>query len=226
MITLPQASKQTGKHEDTIRRLIKNLLKTDPQAKEKIKQEQTVRGFHYLIDEEYLLRHVQPLQTRNSKNSANNKTASNQPLRQGLNNVEHQPLKNSPQAMYQPTYAEVKAKDETIGILKKQLEEKDEQIKTLLERSRETNILLKGYQDKYLLEAPQKRKEEKTAPNTEVKSPDKTEEKPISPEKPAIKLKVKRKAARPKQKSVRQAKKPEKKAPQKKKGFLSFLIGK
>jgi len=150
MLTLPQASKQTGKHEDTLRRLIKNLLKTDLQAKEKIKQEQTVRGFHYLIDEEYLLQHLQPLQTKKSKKSVNNKAASNQPLHQPMNNVAHQPLTNKPQ----PSYAEVKAKDETIAILKNQLEEKDEQIKTLLERSRETNILLKGYQDKYLLDVP------------------------------------------------------------------------
>jgi hypothetical protein len=150
MLTLPQASKQTGKHEDTIRRLIKNLLKTDQKAKEKIKQEQTPRGFHYLIDEEYLLKHLQPFQIKESKNSVNDKTTSNQPLRQHLNNVAHQPLQNT----HQPTYAEVKAKDETIAILKNQLEEKDEQIKTLLERSRETNVLLKGYQDRYLLEAP------------------------------------------------------------------------
>jgi hypothetical protein len=220
MITLPQASKQTGKHEDTIRRLIKNLLKTDPQAKDKIKQEQTVRGFHYIIDEEYLLQHVQPLQTRNSKNSADDKTASNQPLRQGLNNVEHQPLKNT----YQPTYAEVKAKDETITILKKQLEEKDGQIKTLLERSRETNILLKGYQDRYLLDAPQKKKEERTDQNTEAKSPDKPVEKQTPPVKPAIKSELKQKEASPKQTRTKQPKKPEQKPP-KKKGFFSFLRG-
>jgi hypothetical protein len=211
MITLPQASKQTGKHEDTIRRLIKNLLKTDPQAKEKIKQEQTVRGFHYLIDEEYLSKHLQPLRTRNSKNSVNDKTASNQPLRQGLNNVEHQPLKNNYQAMYQPTYAELKAKDETIAILKKQVEAKDEQIKTLLERSRETNILLKGYQDKYLLEAPQEKKEKKIIPNTEAKSSDK--------------ILKRQKEASPKQKSDRQPKKTEQKTT-KKKSFFSFLRGK
>jgi predicted RNase H-like nuclease (RuvC/YqgF family) len=53
----------------------------------------------------------------------------------------HQPLQ-------QPSHAEVQAKDETISILKKQLEEKDEQIKTLMERMREANVLLKGYQDK------------------------------------------------------------------------------
>jgi hypothetical protein len=218
MITLPQASKQTGRHEDTIRRLIKNLLKTDPQAKEKIKQEQTVRGFHYLVDEEYLLQHLQPLQTRNSKNSGNDKTASNQPLHQPLNNVAHQPLKNSHQAMYQPTVAEVKAKDETIAILKKQLEEKDEQIKTLLERSRETNILLKGYQDKYLLEAPQEKKEEKAVPDTGITSSDETVEKQRPPEKPPTKSEAKLR----KEKGAKQPKKPEQRL-QKKKGFFSFL---
>jgi hypothetical protein len=221
MLTLPQASKQTGRHEDTIRRLIKNLLKTDPQAKEKVKQEQTVRGFHYLIDEEYLLQHLQPLQTRNSKNYANDKTASDQHMNQRLNNVEHQPMKNNHQAMYQSTFAEVKAKDETIAILKKQVEAKDEQIKTLLERSRETNILLKEYQDKYLLEAPQKEKEEKTVSNTEVRSPDKPAETQTA-DKPATKPEAKRKAASPKQKTTKLLKKPE----QKKKNLFSFFRGK
>jgi hypothetical protein len=234
MITLPQASKQTGKHEDTIRRLIKNLLKTDPQAKEKIKQEQTVRGFHYLIDEEYLLQHLQPLQKRNSKNSGNDKTASNQPPHQPLNNVAHQPLKNSSQGMYQPTYAEVKAKDETIAILKKQLDEKDEQIKTLLERSRETNILLKGYQDKYLLEAPQEKKEENTVNNTEVKLSDGASEEQTPPVGVAIKSEVKQKEVSLKQKSTKpqhqQAAKssaqPKKAKPEKpkRKGFFSSIF--
>ena len=174
MLTLPQASKQTGKHEDTIRRLIKNLIKTDQKAKEKIKQEQTPRGFHYLIDEEYLLQHLQSLQMKKPKNSVNDKTALNQPLRQPLNNVAHQP----PQGTHQPTYAEVKAKDETIAILKKQLEEKDEQIKTLLERGRETNVLLKGYQDRYLLEAPIQTPNPPPAGNQQAKSEQRKPHKP------------------------------------------------
>lgn len=180
MLTLPQASKQTGKHEDTIRRLIKSLLKTDQKAKEKIKQEQTPRGFHYLIDEDYLLQHLQPLHIKKSKNSVNGKTALNQPLRQPLNNVAHQPLQNN----HQPTYAEIKAKDETIAILKKQLEEKDEQIKTLLERSRETNVLLKGYQDRYLLEAPIQTPNTPPAGNQQTKS---EQRKPHKPTKPPVK---------------------------------------
>jgi hypothetical protein len=111
------------------------LLKEDQQTEEKIKQEKTVRGFHYLIEEEYLLQHLQPL---------------HQPLNKGL----HQPpQQGTHQPLYQPTHAELKAKDETITILKKQLEQKDEQIRQLIERGREANILLKGYQDKYLLNA-------------------------------------------------------------------------
>jgi hypothetical protein len=43
---------------------------------------------------------------------------------------------------------------ETIDLLKEQLKQKDKQIEQLLERGRETNILLKGYQDRYLLAAP------------------------------------------------------------------------
>jgi hypothetical protein len=147
MLTLPQASKLTGRHEDTIRRLVKRLLKTDQVAKEKIIQEKTIRGFHYLIDQEYLVTKLQPLQ---ASNKGGGKTSSNQPKHQPSNNVAHQPL----QTNLQPSYAELKAKDETIAILKKQLEQKDEQISHLLERGRETNILLKGYQDRYLLEAP------------------------------------------------------------------------
>jgi hypothetical protein len=79
--------------------------------------------------------------------------------------------------------------------------------------------LLKGYQDKYLLEAPQKEKEEKTVPNAEVRPPNKPVEKQAAAAKPAIKSEVKRKAATPQQKSARQPKK----SGQKKKNFFSFF---
>jgi predicted transcriptional regulator len=101
MITLPQASKLTGRHEDTIRRFIKQLLKTDPVAKDKITQQKTVRGFYYLIDQEYLVSKLQPLQ---SSNKGSRKIASNQPSHLPLNNVAHQPL----QTNHQPSYAELK----------------------------------------------------------------------------------------------------------------------
>jgi hypothetical protein len=165
LLRISQVSQLTGKHEDTIRRLIKHLLKTDPQATEKITQEKTVRGFHYLIDEEYILKHVQPLHhPASSKNDVDSKTASNQPLHQSLNKDMQQPLQ---QGLRQPTYAELKAKDETIAILKKQLEQKDEQISQLLERGRETNVLLKGYQERYLLEAPRGQQAEKKGEETD-----------------------------------------------------------
>lgn len=186
LLRISQVSQLTGKHEDTIRRLIKHLLKTDPQAPENITQEKTVRGFHYLIDKEYILRHVQPLQqTASSKNDAGSKTASHQPLHQSLNKDMQQPLQ---QGLRQPTYAELKAKDETIAILKKQLEQKDEQISQLLERGRETNVLLKGYQDRYSLEAPRGQHTEKQGQETAKvkptdKSPQKGKKKPEQPQK-------------------------------------------
>src|SRR5215211_2390326 len=127
MLTLPKASKLIGRHEDTIRRLIKKLLKTDPQVGEKIKQEKTVRGFHYLIDEEYLLQHLQPLQNAQRQISdATTERASGQAPQQPLNKGIQQPLQQAPQqGLHQPTHAELKAKDETISIIKKQLEQKD-----------------------------------------------------------------------------------------------------
>ena len=162
MLTLPQAGKLTGRHEDTVRRLIKRLLKTDPQAAEKIKQEETVRGFHYLVDQEYLLQHLQPLQdTQHPQSDVTSERASDQPYYQPLNKGKHQPSHQAQQqGLNQPTHAELKAKDETIAILKKQLEQKDEQIRQLIERGREANILLKGYQDKYLLDAPRDQQED------------------------------------------------------------------
>jgi hypothetical protein len=209
LLKLSQASELTGRHEDTIRRLIKNLLKTDPQAQEKIKQEQTVRGFHYLIDEEYLLKHLQPLQKPSqSKDSATSKTASNQPYRQPLNKGMQQPLQ---QGLHQPTYAELKAKDETISILKKQLEQKDEQIRQFLDRTRETNILLKGYQDRYLIEAPGEKKEGET-------EKEKVRDNPVSA-KPKPKL-FQKTSKQPKKTTRGQPEQP------KKKGFFSFLRGK
>jgi hypothetical protein len=194
MLTLPQASKLAGKHEDTIRRLIKKLLKTDPQAAEKIKQEETVRGFHYLIDKEYLFQHLQPLQeTPHQEADVTSESASNQPLHQPSSKGKHQPLQQGThQPTYQPTHAELKAKDETIAILKKQLEQKDEQIGQLIERGTEANILLKGYQDKYLLNATN---EHEVVDRKEAKPPDKRSQKS----------------------------KPKKSEPPKRKGLFSFL---
>jgi hypothetical protein len=185
MLTLPRASKLTGRHEDTIRRLIKKLLNEDQQAGEKIKQEKTVRGFHYLIDQEYLLKHLQPLQeaTQLAKD-ANSDRASNQSMQQPLSKGRQQPLQQGThQPLYQPTHAELKAKDETITILKKQLEQKDEQIRQLIERGREANILLKGYQDKHLLNASNEhevvdRKAAKSADKPAHKSKPKKAEQP------------------------------------------------
>ena len=69
---------------------------------------------------------------------------------------------------------------ETTGLLKEQLGKKDEQIKDLggkidqlIERDRETNILLKGLQDKILLLEKPKGKDKKKKKKAETIEPDK-----------------------------------------------------
>ena len=48
---------------------------------------------------------------------------------------------------------QIKQRDEQLKQKDEQIRKKDEQINQFLERDRETNILLKGYQDRYLLKS-------------------------------------------------------------------------
>ena len=151
LLSIAEAATLTGRHEKTIRRWLKKQLDSDPKAKEKIVQESIASGFTYRIDKDYLLTH------------------SPTPL-------DSSPQQESEQDTRQTTLQTdqvIQAKDETITLLKQQillqqeqLQQKDEQIKTILERARETNVLLKGYQDNLLLEAHQQKKSiDSTAPN-------------------------------------------------------------
>jgi hypothetical protein len=154
LLSIAEAAQLTGRHEKTIRRWIKKQFDTDPQAKEKIVQESIASGFTYRIDKDYLLTHSPtPLDSPPTQDS------------------EHSPPQDTRQTTQQ-TDQVIQAKDETIALLKQQillqqdqLKQKDDQIKTILERARETNVLLKGYQDKLLLEAPQQKSIDSTVPN-------------------------------------------------------------
>ncbi|MBV8892266.1 MAG: hypothetical protein JO266_09910 [Acidobacteria bacterium] len=164
MLTITEASKITGRHPDTIRRLIKRLAKDDSEAKNNIKQELINGGFSYHIAKDYLLKHIQVP-------SAISEIPMHQPMYADMNteiaDEQQIPQENlhSPKQPHQGTHtdtqgyqvqnpdADIRAYRETIDILKEQLKQKDKQIDQLLERDRETNILLKGYQDKYLLDA-------------------------------------------------------------------------
>jgi hypothetical protein len=59
MLTIAESARLTGKHPDTIRRLIKRLLKEDTKAEDNIKQELVNGGFSYRISKDYLLEHLQ-----------------------------------------------------------------------------------------------------------------------------------------------------------------------
>jgi hypothetical protein len=143
LLSIAEAAQLTGRHEKTIRRWIKKQLDTDPQAKDKIVQESIASGFTYRIDKDYLLSHSPtPLDSLPTQDS------------------EHSPPQDTRQTTQQ-TDQVIQAKDETIALLKQQillqqdqLKQKDDQIKTILERARETNVLLKGYQETLLLGAP------------------------------------------------------------------------
>jgi hypothetical protein len=147
LISIADAAKLLGRHEKTVRRWVKKQQATDPQSKGRIIQEAIASGFSYRVDRDYLLAHF-PAQAEGLP---------------GQDSV-RPPGEDTGQHTQQPTHPAgplAAAKDETITILKEQvrqqqeeLRSKNEQLNTMLERLREQNILLKGYQEKYLLEAP------------------------------------------------------------------------
>jgi hypothetical protein len=171
-LTIADASRLTGKHPDTIRRLIKRLLKEDSNAQKNIKQELVNGGFSYHISKDYLLEHMQtPSATVEMPMQQPRHTDTHTKFAEG----QHTPQDNLDRSkqphedMYtdrqvppqQVQHADMQLLRETINILKEQLREKDKQIEQFLERDRETNILLKGYQNRYLIEAPKEKREEK-----------------------------------------------------------------
>ena len=133
-ITISEAAQLTGRTDIEIMRLIKDRLQTSGLAVESImKKEQREKGAMYLIHKGFLF---QELQHSSSK---------------------EQPLEK---AVEEPGGPEpiLKAKDEMIAMLQKIIETKDRQmedlskkIDQLIERDRETNILLKGLQERMFL---------------------------------------------------------------------------
>jgi hypothetical protein len=211
MLTIAEAAKLTERHPDTIRRLIKRLLKEDDRAQDNIKQELVGGGFSYHISSDYLLEHIKvpsatvemPMQ-QPRHTDAHTKFADGQHTPQNISDRSDQPhgSRHADTQAYplQSQHADVQLLRETIDLLKEQLTVKDKQIEQLLERGRETNILLKGYQERYLLEAPNGRKEE-----------EEIEEKTI--------------VVKPNRKQS-QKNRVQKSEPPKRKGFFSFFKGK
>lgn len=167
LISIADAAKLLGRHEKTVRRWIKKQQAADPQSEGRIVQEAIASGFSYRVDRDYLLAHF-PFQDTQVDSLP------------GLGSV-HPPGEDTGQHTRQPTHPAdplAAAKDETIAILKEQvrqqqeeLKRKNEQLSTMLERFREQNILLKGYQEKYLLEAPREERETDSSLDTQGEQP-------------------------------------------------------
>ena len=146
-ITIREATELTGKADITIRRLIKDLIKQDnPEATHLIKQEKTGGGFVYKINGDFLLRELkisEPTKEPEEKKELADKTAEKQQA-------------EPPEII-----------KGVIATLTDQLKVKDTQIRglgnkidSLIERDRETNVLLKGLQDRvFMLEAPKEQEE-------------------------------------------------------------------
>jgi len=134
MLTIQESSQLTGKSEKTIRRLIKHLLKTDKNSDKKIQQIPFPGGFTYRIDKDYLLTQTQSLTQKATQEDT----------------------QRLPQDGQEDTQL-LKAKDETIAILKTEIDRLHGEIGELLERDKERNILFHKFQDALLLEAPKQR---------------------------------------------------------------------
>lgn len=150
-ITIKEATKITDKSDITIRRLIKHLLKqNDPQINQMIRQEKTKGGFIYKIRKDFLLEKLKIDET----------------------------LKTEPVEIIEPETGIIETIKEVIKTLKNQIEVKDKQIESLskkidelIERDRETNIIIKSLQDRvFMLEEGRK-------PENKAKETQKTSEK-------------------------------------------------
>jgi hypothetical protein len=111
-----------------------------------------VSGFRYRIDKVYLLTHIQPTHPPTQENR-----------QQSTRQPSQKPVHQTSQEQKSIDISVLKAKeetiikqDETIAILKEQLKQKDEQIKEMLKRDGERNILFHKFQDALMLEAPKK----------------------------------------------------------------------
>lgn len=158
----------------TIRRWAERSLKRPEDAEVKVREQDTGFGFRYMIDRESLdLKIAQELEFEAKQNRADTPGHGQsgpemraavrdaaEPLNDGktgagmLGHVQTDPDTSGNARRLEVTSIgddflkeQVKEKDRQIGELNKQLERKDDQIMTMLERDRETNILIRGLQN-------------------------------------------------------------------------------
>ena len=210
-ITIRQATELTGKADITIRRLIRRLIKqNNPETMQMIRQKQAGKNFIYKINKDLLFKELKM----------------SEPVQEIKEKKESFDTREKEQTETPETVEVLKAKNEIINILKGELYKKDGQMKTkdwqigslgkkidnLIERDHETNVILKGLQDRvFMLESPEKPQKAETEAVIK-KEPQKAEEGPT--ETPTSERQTIKKEAK---------EKPKKK---KKEGFFSGLFKK
>ena len=210
-ITIRQATELTGKADITIRRLIRRLIKqNNPETMQMIRQKRAGKNFIYKINKDLLFKEL--------KMSG--------PTQEIKEKKEFFDTRKKEQTEIPETVEILKAKNEIINILKGELYKKDGQMKTkdwqigslgkkidnLIERDHETNVILKGLQDRvFMLESPKKPQEAEVEAVIKKES-QKAEKKPTGTSTDAEQT-IKEEAKE----------KPKKK---KKEGFFSGLFGK
>lgn len=217
MLTIQEASQVTGKSQKTIRRLIKRLLQTDKSASKKIQQVPYPGGFTYKIEQDYLLGQFQP------PTPADTLSNSNRIPQSGQEDIHRIPSDD-------PL---LKSKDETISVLKTEIDQLHKTIGELLERDKERNILFHKFQDALMLEAPKQRVDTDNLSVQKVTSQDVQEDRQEGQAKPQSldinhqqkEKKGKQEASKSNRKQSHKSKSTKQEQP-KKKGFLSFLTGK
>ncbi len=160
-ITLKQASILTGKSLITIRRFVNGLLDAnDPDLPNVLKGGKLSKNQNepYRTDKNLLLskmanRASTPDYSSAYSNTQQNEAASTQTNTQNPQMSRHESTQEYAGTSHASTQI-IQAKDETIAILREQLKEKDEQIKAMLERDRERNILFRNFQGALQIEAP------------------------------------------------------------------------
>lgn len=173
-LTIKEVAKLTGKSEITIRRLIKNepyqdsmqdSMQPNKLSRLLIKKEKTQRGFVYKVQKQFILDKIK-LKTRLSDK-----------LSDKVDDKVDDKVNDKAGDKVSGDKLSGKISNEIVLILKEQLQIKDKQIENLsrkidelIERDRETNIILKGLQDKFfLLEAPKEEILQSNVPTRKTK---------------------------------------------------------
>jgi hypothetical protein len=229
-VSIAQAIKLTGKSENTIRRLIYELQKTNKELATKVISKSPTGA--YQIETTFLQSRYPLLSTNENPMSSTHGIPTS--------------TKSTTHETTQTLDPVIKAKDETIAVLKSQLEKqtadykeqlnrRDEQMKMLLERMRENNIILQG------LTLPSPQKEQTIEPagvvtGTKESNPvgtravpmdnssEQPKEQPMST-KAEQKDQEKKHRGKPASRKSQKSKSTKQEKP-KKKGFFSFLTGK